>query len=181
MRGLLRTSTRPTFNLLLAPPPPPPHPLPPPPPPRACVSIHPEDESCGHVRYRFECSRLFSMTLLLGHVRLPLPRWKLHSTILPFQDQDEYLLYTAGWCALGWCFRIRTDSVEGRIRADFEQPRRDFFGPFCSLYGHFDPTEMDSGFGRIRSRVGFGRIRADSWAPNMESANPGCAWPPVFI
>jgi len=38
------------------------------------------------------------MTLLLGHILLPPPRWKLHSTILPFQDQDTYLLYRAGGC-----------------------------------------------------------------------------------
>jgi len=47
----------------------PPHP-PPPPPPCVCISIHPDGESCGHVRYRFDC--VFSMTFLPGgalHVR----------------------------------------------------------------------------------------------------------------
>ena len=29
-----------------------------------------------------------------------------------------------------------------------------------------------SGFGRIRSRVGFGWIPVDSWTPESESANP---------
>ena len=39
----------------------------------------------------------------------------------------------------------------GRIRADSEQPRRGFcFAVLYGLYGHFDPTEMGSGFGRIR-------------------------------
>jgi len=76
---------------------------------------------------------------------------------------------------LGWRFRIRTDSVEGRgaIRADSQQARRESFAVFYSLYGNFDPIKMDSGFGRIRWRVGFGQIRTDSWTPNMEVTNPG--------
>ena len=52
-------------------------------------------------------------------------------------------------------------------------PAGEFFVVFHSLYGHFDSTEIDSGFGRIRYRVGFGRIRTHSWTPNMEITNPG--------
>ena len=53
----------------------------------------------------------------------------------------------------GWRFRIRTDSVEGRIRADSDvfraAPQGVFFVVFCIPYGHFDPIKIDSGFGRI--------------------------------
>jgi hypothetical protein len=45
--------------------------------------------------------------------------------------------------------RIRTDSVEGRIRVDLGGFRV-IFGVFYSIYGHFDPIKPDSGFGRIR-------------------------------
>ena len=57
---------------------------------------------------------------------------------------------------------------------DSEQPGMAWgeVAAFYSLYGHFDPTKMDSGFGRIRSRVRFGCIRVDSWIPESESANP---------
>jgi hypothetical protein len=75
--------------------------------------------------------------------------------------------------------RRRVGFSFGWIRVDSEQPRS-FFGVCCSLYGHFDPTEMASGYGRMSLRVGFWWIRADSWTPEMESANPGkqCQAPP---
>jgi hypothetical protein len=50
----------------------------------------------------------------------------------------------------------------GQIRGTSQRK----FGVFHSLYGHTDPAEMDSGSGRVRSRIGFGRIRADSWTRN---------------
>jgi hypothetical protein len=43
----------------------------------------------------------------------------------------------------------------GRIPSS---PAGDVLAVLYSLYGHFDPTEIGSGFGRIRSWVGFGRI-----------------------
>jgi len=46
--------------------------------------------------------------------------------------------------------RIRRRVGFGWNRAESEQPRRVFLGIFCSLYGHFDPVKIDSGFGRIR-------------------------------
>jgi len=42
---------------------------------------------------------------------------------------------------LGWGFRIRQDSVEGRIRVDSGGFRA---APLCNLYGHFDPIKMAS-------------------------------------
>ena len=62
------------------------------------------------------------------------------------------------------CFRIQTESAEGRIRADSgafraaPQEAEGYFAVFYGLNGQFDSTEMDSafGFGQIRSRVGFG-------------------------
>ena len=49
---------------------------------------------------------------------------------------------------LGWRFRIRTDSLEGRIRADSGgfrvalQRLRGILAVLYSLYGHFDPTKL---------------------------------------
>ena len=61
---------------------------------------------------------------------------------------------------LGWGFRIRTISVEGRIGVDSGGIQAalpgEYHGVFCSQYGHCEPQKLDSGFGRIRSRVGFG-------------------------
>jgi len=76
---------------------------------------------------------------------------------------------------LGWGFRIRTDSVEGRIRVDsggFPAAPQGERLRCISLYGHFDRTEMDSGFGQGQSRVGCGWIRVDSYTLELESADP---------
>jgi len=54
---------------------------------------------------------------------------------------------------------------------DSKQPAERIFGVFCSLYGHYDPIEMDYGFGQIRLRVGFGWIRVD-WGGFLD---PGIA------
>ena len=64
----------------------------------------------------------------------------------------------------------------------------DHFGRFWAIFGDLGRfgtvlgdfgynrvevvVQMGSGFGRIRQRVGFGRIRTDSMAPNMECGNP---------
>ena len=54
---------------------------------------------------------------------------------------------------LRWVFWIRTDSVEGWIRmhsGGFRAVPQGNLWRILSLYGHFDPTEMKSGFGQIR-------------------------------
>ena len=52
-------------------------------------------------------------------------------------------------------------------------PTGGIFAVLRSLYRqHFEPIEMNPGFGRIRCRVGFGWILVDFWTPEMESANP---------
>jgi hypothetical protein len=64
-------------------------------------------------------------------------------------------------------------SDSGGFRRIPSRPAGEHFAAFYSLYGHFDPTDMGPGFGRVRSRVGFEWIQADSWDPELESANPG--------
>jgi len=69
---------------------------------------------------------------------------------------------------LGWRYRILMDSVDGRIRVDsgeFRAARR-YCAVFYSLFGLFDPTDMDSGIGLIRSTAGFG------WCPGPRNPNP---------
>ena len=60
---------------------------------------------------------------------------------------------------LGWRFRIRTDSVEGRIRGDSVQPRRRIFCGIVQPVWAFRPYR--NGF-RIRTDAVESRIRTDS-------------------
>jgi len=50
-------------------------------------------------------------------------------------------------------------------------PAGDVFAVFYNLYGHFDPIENNGFWNRTGSVEG--RIRADSWTPELESASPG--------
>ena len=134
------------------------------------------------LRSRFEC--LFSMTLLRGVVprgqrRGPVAR-SVGRDARDGHAEHESFQQTVhcGGCGngaahgvaqrgahqvgpgrncLGWRFRIRTDSAEGRVRVDSvdsEQPRREkFCGILLQSVWAFRPYR--NGF-RIRSWVGFG-------------------------
>jgi len=74
---------------------------------------------------------------------------------------------------LGWGFRIRTDSVEGRIRVDSggfrAAPQGDFLAYFAVCMGILTPSKWipdSDGFGRGSDSGGFG------WIPEPRNWNP---------
>ena len=74
------------------------------------------------------------------------------------------------WVGVSDFGRIRLRVGFRRFRVDSQQPFRDCFCGILQSVWAFDP--IDSRFGRIPSRVRLGRIQADSWTPETESANP---------